>query len=222
MQENNNNNIKTEEAIKIVLVGESGVGKTSIIYQFVDKTFQEDQQTTIGGTFATKKVKCSNGKILKLEIWDTAGQERYRSVTRMFYKDANAAILVFDSTNKQSFEGLKKYWVDQVKDSAMENVILAIISNKMDLYEREQVSEEMGREYANQIGALYYSTSAKDYTSINNLFLEIAKIYSGASSAFLMNEKDKPDGYKKIRKESIRISKDSHKKKKIFKHPKCC
>ena len=90
------------ESFKVVLVGESGVGKTSIITQFIDQTFQEDQQSTTGGTFSTKSVKC-DGKTLKFEIWDTAGQERYRSLTKMFYKDANAAVLVYDITRKGHF-----------------------------------------------------------------------------------------------------------------------
>ncbi len=129
------------EILKIVLIGESGVGKTSIISQFIDQIFQNDQQSTIGGTFSSKTVKCGNGKILKLEIWDTAGQERYRSVTKMFYKDANAAILVYDITNKFSFEELQKYWIEQVKESSSQDIILAVVANKSDLIEQEQVDE---------------------------------------------------------------------------------
>ena len=105
------------ESFKVVLVGESGVGKTSIITQFIDQTFQEDQQSTTGGTFSTKSVICDNTKILKFEIWDTAGQERYRALTKMFYKDANAAVLVYDITRKDSFEELQNYWAQQIKES---------------------------------------------------------------------------------------------------------
>ena len=130
-----------EEPVKIVLIGESGVGKTSIIYQFIDKVFQSAQQSTIGGTYAFRNVKCGNGKTLKLEIWDTAGQERYRSVTKMFYKDAGVAILVYDLTNKKSYEELKSYWVKQVKELSSKNIILVLVSNKSDLYEEEQVNE---------------------------------------------------------------------------------
>ena len=213
MNQNKDNNNK-EEPLKIVLIGESGVGKTSIIYQFIDRNFQEDQQTTIGGTFAAKKVKCSNGKILKLEIWDTAGQERFRSVTKIFYKDANAAILVYDITSKFSFEGLKNYWVKQVKESSDNNIILAIIANKSDLFEKEQIEKDVGKEYAKEINALFCSTSAKDNSSVDELFLEIAKKYSGADSVQIIEDKERAEGYKKIRKESIRITKQSQKKKK--------
>ena len=97
------------ESFKVVLVGESGVGKTSIITQFIDQTFQEDIQSTTGGTFSTKSVVCDGGKILKFEIWDTAGQEKYRSLTTMFYKDANAAVMVYDVTRKDSYDEIKNY-----------------------------------------------------------------------------------------------------------------
>ena len=117
---------KDFESLKLVLIGESGVGKTSIISQFIDKVFQNDMQSTIGGTFSTKEIKCGNRKILKLEIWDTAGQERYRSVTKMFYKDANAALLVYDITNKYSFEELQKYWIGQVKESSPKDILRVI------------------------------------------------------------------------------------------------
>ena len=107
------------ESFKVVLVGESGVGKTSIITQFIDQTFQEDQQSTTGGTFSTKSVICEGGKILKFEIWDTAGQEKYRSLTTMFYKDANAAVMVYDVTRKESFDEIKNYWSNQIKENSI-------------------------------------------------------------------------------------------------------
>ena len=205
---------KDLETLKIVLVGESGVGKTSIITQYIDNIFQKDQQSTIGGTFSTKTVKCGNGKILKLEIWDTAGQERYRSVTKLFYKDANAAILVYDITNKFSFEEIQNYWFGQVKDSAPENIIIAIVANKLDLYENEQVDETIARKYAQDNNALFASTSAKNTSGIEDLFIEIAKIYSGSDSALTIQEKDEAEEYKKIRKESVRITREEMKNNK--------
>ena len=205
---------KDLEILKIVLVGESGVGKTSIITQYIDNIFQKDQQSTIGGTFSTKTIKCGNGKILKLEIWDTAGQERYRSVTKLFYKDANAAILVYDITNKFSFEEIQNYWFGQVKDSAPENIIIAIVANKLDLYENEQVDETIARKYAQDNNALFASTSAKNTSGIEDLFIEIAKIYSGSDSALTIQEKDEAEEYKKIRKESVRITREEMKNNK--------
>ena len=95
--------IGEEEAFKIVLIGESGVGKTSIISQFIHKIFQDDIQPSMGGTFTSKSLLFDDGKVLRLDIWDTAGQEKYRALTQMFYKDANAAVLVYDITRKDSF-----------------------------------------------------------------------------------------------------------------------
>ena len=210
---------KDLEILKIVLVGESGVGKTSIITQYIDNIFQKDQQSTIGGTFSTKTIKCGNGKILKLEIWDTAGQERYRSVTKLFYKDANAAILVYDITNKFSFEEIQNYWFGQVKDSAPENIIIAIVANKLDLYENEQVDETIARKYAQDNNALFACTSAKNTSGIEDLFIEIAKIYSGSDSALTIQEKDEAEEYKKIRKESVRITREEMKNNK---KKRCC
>ena len=200
---------KDLETLKIVLIGESGVGKTSIISQFIDQIFQKDQQSTIGGTFSTKTIKCGNGKILKLEIWDTAGQERYRSVTKMFYKDANAAILVYDITNKFSFEELQNYWMEQVKESSPKNIILAVVANKSDLIEYEQVDEEVARQFAKDNNAFFSVTSAKDTAQVDSLFLEIAKKYSGSDTALTLEEKDEEEEYRKIRKESVKITKET-------------
>ena len=203
---------KDLETLKIVLIGESGVGKTSIISQFIDQIFQNDQQSTIGGTFSTKTIKCGNGKILKLEIWDTAGQERYRSVTKMFYKDANAAILVYDITNKFSFEELQKYWIEQVKESSPRNIILAIAANKSDLIEYEQVDEGAARQFAKENDALFAVTSAKQTSCVESLFLDIAKKYTGTDSALTLEEKDEIEEFRKIRKESVKITKDTQNK----------
>jgi Ras-related protein Rab-22 len=208
------------EVLKIVLIGESGVGKTCLISQFVDKMFQDEIQSTIGGTFSTKTIKCSNGLTLQLEIWDTAGQERYRSVTKMFYKDASVALLVYDITNKNSFLELQRYWAEQVFESSPKNIIIAIIANKSDLYEFEQVEEGEAREYANSIHALFAATSAKNNSGIDNLFIEIAKKYSKAKNATILVEKDDYDEYKKIRKESVKITKADTQSK--VKNRRCC
>ena len=206
------------ESLKIVLIGESGVGKTSIISQFVDQVFQNDNESTICGTFSTKEIKCGDGKMVKLEIWDTAGQERYRSLARMFYKDANAAILVYDITNKNSFDELQKYWLGQVKDSAPKNVILAIVANKSDLIEREQVDEATAREFAKNNNAIFALTSAKNTSGIESLFLDLAKQFTGTDEASTVVKKDENEEYKKIRLQSVIITKESQRKRK----KKCC
>ena len=168
-----------ENNFKIVLIGESGVGKTSIISQFVDQIFENDLQTSTGGSFSSKTLTFNNGKTIKLEIWDTAGQERYRALTKIFYKNALAAVLVYDITRKQSFEELKNYWIKQIKESAPENIILAIAANKSDLLDREQVNEDEARNFAKENNALFYETSAKNSIGVNELFIGIGKKFYG-------------------------------------------
>ena len=196
------------ESFKVVLVGESGVGKTSIITQFIDQTFQEDQQSTTGGTFSTKSVICDGGKVLKFEIWDTAGQERYRALTKMFYKDANAAIMVYDITRKESFEELKNYWSQQIRDSSPEGIILAIAANKSDLIEQETVDEEEARNFGKELGAIFTTTSAKNTMGINNLFEEIAKKYTGSSTITIKEEGD--DAPEEEKKDVVKITQENN------------
>ena len=203
------------ETLKVVLIGESGVGKTSIISQFIDKVFENDPQSTIGGTFSTKKIQCGNGKLLNLEIWDTAGQERYRSVTKMFYKDANAALLIYDITNKISFEEIQKYWIVQVKESAPENIILAIVGNKLDLFENEKVDENEGRQFAQEIGALFYLTSPKKGMGIKDLFYEIGnKILNPKDGNNKINNENNEDINNISRKGTHKLNEERNKKKK--------
>ena len=112
------------KSVKAVLLGESGVGKTCIIARFINNTFDNDNFTTTGASYAGKTMIFDEfgGKKIRFEIWDTAGQEQYRSLTKIFYKDAAAAILVYDITRKGSFYALKNYWYDQVKDTAPKNI----------------------------------------------------------------------------------------------------
>ena len=198
------------ESFKVVLVGESGVGKTSIITQFIDQTFQEDQQSTTGGTFSTKSVKC-DGKTLKFEIWDTAGQERYRSLTKMFYKDANAAVLVYDITRKESFEELENYWAGQIRESSPEKIILAVAANKSDLIDKEEVDEESARGFADRIGAIFVSTTATQVESINDLFTQIAKKYTGSENIEIKDEEDSKPQFEDNKKDTMKLGKTDNK-----------
>ena len=202
------------EIFKIILIGESGVGKTSIISQFVDHDFQREQRATTGGTFSTKSIKCSNGKILNYEIWDTAGQERYRAITTMFYKDSNAVILVYDITRNDSFDELKSYWIEQVKEKA-NNVILAIAANKYDLIESEKVDEDEARNFAKEINAIFATTSAKNRSGIDDLFLKIAKKYTGLDAELIEDENSNElSEIRDVMQNSVTLKKPSKKKAK--------
>ena len=215
------------ESFKVVLLGESGVGKTSIISQFIDNNFQEDLQSSTGGTFSSKSFVYGDGKILKFEIWDTAGQERYRALTKMFYKDANAAILVYDITRKRSYEELQNYWVKQIQDNAPPNIIVGIVANKSDLSEEEEVDEEEAREFSKNLGAFFCTTSAKNRFGIEDLFLKIAQIHVKNYQVKIKNEEEEISNQENQNDEhltkngTMKISKEKtinnkHKKKK------CC
>ena len=112
------------QTCKVVLLGESGVGKTCIIARFINNTFEENLISTTGASYAGKTMTFDeyDGKSIRFEIWDTAGQEKYRSLTKIFYKDATAAILVYDITRKESYEEIQKYWYNQIKDHAPKNI----------------------------------------------------------------------------------------------------
>ena len=178
------------KSVKAVLLGESGVGKTCIIARFINNTFENNIMSTTGASYAGKTMAFEEfgGQCIKFEIWDTAGQEKYRSLTKMFYKDAKAVIMVYDVTREDSFEELQKYWYDQIKESSPANIILVIAANKSDLIEQEKVDEGEARNYAKEINALYVSTSAKNSNGINNLFEEIAKKYTGSTNVEIKEE----------------------------------
>ena len=124
MEENDEKN-NTIKIYKVCLIGQSGVGKTCIINRFVNDEFREDEPPSISASYSEKFIKFDEdeyeGKIIKFHIWDTAGQEKYRSIGKIFYKDANAAILVYDITNKKSFDEIKKYWYEEIKANTPEN-----------------------------------------------------------------------------------------------------
>ena len=110
-----------------------------------------------------------------MELWDTAGQEKFRSLARFFYKDATAAILVYDITRKESFEGIKNYWHKEILDKAPEGVVIGIAANKADLFLNAEVSENEGREFARKVGAIFRQTSALTSDGIEDLFYVIGK-----------------------------------------------
>ena len=157
---------------------------------------------------------------MKLQIWDTAGQERYRALAKMFYKDANAAILVYDVTRKETFDELKNYWAGQVRDNAPEKIILAIAGNKSDLIEQETVDEGEARNFAKELNAIFISTSAKSSEGINNLFEEIAKKHTGTDNITVKKENLEEPPKVEPSKDTIKL--DSTGKGKNQKKKGCC
>ena len=164
--------------LKVVLKGEKSVGKSSIINRFIKNQFYKNFSPTMSGTCVTKEIFYEKyNKILKYEIWDTAGQEKYRSLTKMFYKDASIVILVFDITRKDTFEEIRDFWVKQVKENSNEDIIISLVGNKEDNYEYEDIDNNNIELFVNQINCLYKRVSAKSGFGIENLFYDIGLKY---------------------------------------------
>ena len=161
------------EPIKVILLGDSGVGKTNIILKYIKGEFNMNSITTIGTTYAIKELK-RNNTIYNLNVWDTTGQEVYRSVTKLFIQGAKIIILVYSIDKKDSFESLD-YWYNAIKELCGNDIILAIVGNKVDLFDEnekgDQVHEEEGQKYAEEKKAIFRLTSAKvDKKGIDSLF----------------------------------------------------
>ena len=160
--------------LKVILVGDAGVGKTNLINILMEKEFNSNQTSTITAAFYQKPVKV-NKKIYNLHIWDTMGQERLKSLTRIFFKNSKIVILVFDITRKDSFEGLQ-YWYNEIKQILGDNIIIGLCGNKSDLFMEQVVSEEEAEKYAKNINAKMIFTSAKlDQKGFNKYLLELLK-----------------------------------------------
>ena len=164
------------QPVKVVLLGESGVGKTSIITQFISKKFNQRCPTSVSAQFISKIMKFPEySKNLKFDIWDTVGQEKYRSLTKIFYKDADIIIFVYDITTEFSFKAIKDYWYKETKEHTDIEPILALAANKIDLYKDEQITNGDGKEYADEINAIFQNTSALSNTGIDNLFENLGR-----------------------------------------------
>jgi small GTP-binding protein len=185
---------KVDFEIKLAFIGQSTVGKTSLITQYTKKTFADTYLSTIGADQIIKELKLENGLNVKLNIWDTAGQERFRSVNAIFLKGAQIVIMVYDITKRDTFEEIKNYWYNNVKNIIDKDTIIGLAGNKSDLYENEQVTKEEGQQYAQEIKAIFKETTATTFESINELINELVQKYYIQSN--LNNVPHKEEGIK--------------------------
>ena len=198
---------RDEMGIKVTLIGESSVGKTSIINRYTKNSFTNEMESTLGANYSQKKIML-HGKKIRMDLWDTAGQEKYRAIGRHFYKESYIVCLVYDVSNHDSFEKLKTVWYPELKEHGEKMKILALVGNKIDKYLEEEVKEEESKNYAKEINAIDKRTSAMEGTNIEELFNILAEKYL-TEIAHIVIEDDK---------NNIQIKNDDIKKK----DKKCC
>ena len=205
---------------KIVLLGEAGVGKTSIITRYISGSFSQIVMTSTGSSFVAKKIELEDKKKVKLQIWDTAGQEKYRSLAKIFYQSAAVAVLVYDITLKKSFEQIKEYWVKEIKENATEDIIIAIAANKSDDYLNQEVTIDEGKELAKSLDALFICTSAKLGNGIDDLFKLSGEKFLNPNKNIAESYMNKNELLEQMNKKKIEEIKKGNAKNK--KKNKCC
>jgi small GTP-binding protein len=160
--------------LKFLIVGDSGVGKTSLLLSYCGDSFQEKEGATIGIDFR-HKINNFNGKTVKLQIWDTAGQERFRTMTKSYFKMTQGIILVFDLTKAESLEILKP-WIKEINEQCGENCPKVLVGNKCDLVNRRRIEKESASFFAKKNGMEYFETSCLEKENVNEVFMHLCKV----------------------------------------------
>ena len=168
------NDIKFTYEFKIILLGSISVGKTAILSRYISNEFNENYKCTIKSEYRMKIVNLNNSIQAKLNIWDTCGDEKFRAITRQYYKDSQGILLVYDISNRSSFDMIDN-WVEDIRNNAPADVIVFLVGNKSDLEDKREVSMEEGKEKAEQLGLLFNEVSAKNGDNIFLLFGDISE-----------------------------------------------
>jgi len=167
--------MEEEIVYKVLLLGDSSVGKTCFLLRYCDKSFQDVHLSTIGLDYRLKTITLKNNKNIKLQIWDTAGQDRFRAITKNYYKSANGVLLIYDISNLQTYENVKN-WISQIREEANPNVIIYLVGNKIDLpKEKRVVNIEDGEKIAEEYEIKFKEASAKSGTNVNEIFEELVE-----------------------------------------------
>ena len=154
--------------LKFVIIGDSGVGKSNILLRYINNTFSDEFKATVGVEFGAKNLEI-NKRIYRVQIWDTAGQENFRSIARAYYKNSVCACIVYDITNRASFDSVQS-WIDDCSKQTPKTVLLILIGNKNDLKEKREVQYEEGAEFAKKRNMIFLETSAKTGNNISDIF----------------------------------------------------
>jgi len=182
-----NMNAEYDFLFKLLLIGDSGVGKSCLLLRFADDTYTESYISTIGVDFKIRTVEL-DGKTIKLQIWDTAGQERFRTITSSYYRGAHGIIVVYDVTDVDSFNNVKQ-WLHEIDRYASENVNKLLVGNKSDLASKRAVTFEQGKEFADSLGIEFVETSAKNATNVEKAFMAMSSQIKSKMKTQPSNEK---------------------------------
>ncbi|PSS29041.1 Ras-related protein [Actinidia chinensis var. chinensis] len=192
---------------KVVLIGDSGVGKSNLLSRFTRNEFSLESKSTIGVEFATRSLT-ADGKVIKAQIWDTAGQERYRAITSAYYRGAVGALLVYDVTRHSTFENVER-WLRELRDHTDPNIVVILIGNKSDLRHLVAVSTEDGKSFAERESLFFMETSALEATNVDNAFAEVlTQIYRIVSKKAMEAADDGVASAVPSKGEKIDVSKD--------------
>ena len=179
---------KKECIYKIILLGDDFIGKTSILLRYTDRVLNGPPLITIGLDYRLKSIILKNGKSIKMQIWDTAGQDRFRTITKHYYKGMHGIILIYDVTDRRTFESIRN-WVSIIREVAAEKVTIYLVANKIDMKENRKVEREEGEKLAKELGLPFMEVSAKDGINIDEIFEDLVeriyKIYGDDPQSFI-------------------------------------
>ena len=206
---------------KMILIGDSGVGKSNILSRYINNSFSETTRSTVGVELSAKVEEINNTKI-KIQIWDTAGQERYKSITKTYYKGAKGALIVYDITNKESFKNVDK-WINDLKESGDDDVSILIVGNKCDLEASREVTTDEVKKKAELYKMDYCETSALKGENIDNAFRTLIKIVVEKNEK-KKNEEDKYGNKSNVISTGVTLETKiiSEEKRPKNKYGKCC
>ena len=165
---------KIDAKYKILILGDSTVGKTCFLTRYTDNTFQEEYLASIGMDYKIKSYEKEDGNSIKLYIWDTAGQDRFRSITRNYYKGADGIILIYDITNEESFNNVK-HWINSIKEEAPDKVVIILVGNKVDDEENRKIKKENGEKISQEFKLPFFECSANADINVNSAFEALIK-----------------------------------------------